>query len=342
MQTLNSAAAFGRIAGVCLLTSALGGCYTMGGGGQTTGAAKPTSTTTTPPTPAKFTPVLGQFMAKAVVGSGSTDTLSYATDMRVDSTPGGQNVEANVTTSPDNSALRRASFIIGSIGQIASDNATIESNGSAVRGQAVNSQNDWVVLSNAPGSRLDASLGATSLEHSYAGTAWKSSPARGPTGRDITFGAAGIFGGRSTSDMPTSGKADYAGGFEGVENSSFGATVQTSSLSGKANLTADFAARTVRGRIDDVKNHNAGPIPQSTAYSIGYTGTITGSAFSGTSWLTQANSDAPLAYAVQNGTLQGGFFGPGAAETAGGLSAAATLDSNRKMLVTGAFGAKKK
>jgi hypothetical protein len=58
-----------------------------------------------------------------------------------------------------------------------------------VRGQAVNSQNDWVVLSNAPGSRLDASLGATSLEHSYAGTAWKSSPPGGPFGRDITFRA---------------------------------------------------------------------------------------------------------------------------------------------------------
>ena len=54
-----------------------------------------------------------------------------------------------------------------------------------------------------------------------------------------------------------------------------------------------------------------------------------------------ANSDAPLSGYTHSGNLQGGFFGPGATETAGGLTANAA-DANKKMQVTGAFGGKKK
>ena len=143
--------------------------------------------------------------------------------------------------------------------------------------------------------------------------------------------------------MPTSGKADYAGSFEGLEQvAPTSSPVQTSNISGKANLAADFGAKTVRGRIDDENNHSAGPLKQSTGYSIGFDGKITDSSFAGASWLTQKNSDAPLASTTQNsGSLQGGFFGPGAAEASGALGVTAE-DANRKTLITGAFGAKKK
>lgn len=347
MQTLTSVAAFGRITGVCLLAGGLGGCYSMGAGGSSGGgaakvAAAATTTTTTTPTPAKFTALYGPVSAKAVTASGYTDSLyTNTTRMSVDNMADGSNAGINVTPSPTNGAQRQASVGIFGFRPIATDNANLESNGSAVRGSIVNGQTDWVVFSNTPGSRLDASLGASSLEHSYVGVASSRSGVRSGASSDVSFNVAGIFGGRSTSDMPTSGKADYTGGFEGLENASLDSNLRTSNISGKANLTADFAAKTVRGRIDDVKNHSAGPIAQSAGYGIGYNGTITGSNFAGTSWLTQANSDAPLNGFSQSGNLQGGFFGPGAAEAAGGLSALG-VDGNRKLLVTGAFGAKKK
>ena len=338
--TLYRAVAVGRIAGLCLLAGGLGGCYTTGTGAGS--GAKTTTTTTTAQTPAKFTALYGPVTAKAVTASGYTDGLfANTTRMNVDNTAGGSNVDINVTPSPTNGAQRQASVGIAGFRPITTDNANFESNGSSVRGSIVNGQTNWVVLSTSPGSRLDSSLGASSLEHSYAGVASNTGGVRSGLSSDISFNVAGIFGGRSTSDMPTSGKADYTGGFEGLENSSVDAALKTSNISGKANLSADFAAKTVRGRIDDVKNHSAGPIAQSAGYSIGYNGTITGSNFAGASWLTQANSDAPLSGYSQNGNLQGGFFGPGAAEAAGALSALG-VDGNRKLLVTGAFGAKKK
>ena len=341
--TLSSAANVGRVAGVCLLAASLGGCYTTGagGGGSGGGASKATTTTTTTtPTPAKFTALYGPVTAKAVSSSGYTDSLfTKTTPMSISSEA--SNVNIDVTPAPEGGTQRRASIGILGFRPLTTDNANIESNGSSVRGSIIHDQTSWVVLSNSPGSRLDGSLGVSSLEHSFAGAASSTGGVRAGSGSDVAFDAAGIFGGRSTSDMPTSGKADYAGGFEGLEHSSADATLQISNVSGKANLAADFAAKTVRGRIDDVKNHNSGPLAQSAGYSVAFDGKMTGSNFAGTSWLTQANSDAPMSGFSQSGNLQGGFFGPGAAEAAGGLSALG-VNGNKKLLVTGAFGAKKK
>lgn len=343
---LLSAAGVLRIASVGLLAGGLGGCYSMGGGGGGGGAggaapAGPSKPTTpTAPTPAPFTALYGSVNAKAVTSSGHTDSLfTKATPMNVSADA--SNVNINLTPAPEGGAQRRASVGVYGFRPFTTDNANIESNGSAVRGSIINGQTSWIVLSNSPGSRLDGSLGVSSLEHSFVGVASSKEGVRAGSGSDIAFNAAGIFGGRSTSDMPTSGKADYAGGFEGLEHSSVDAQLQMSNVSGKANLAADFAAKTVRGRIDDVKNHSSGPLAQSAGYSVGYNGTITGSNFAGTSWLTQVNSDAPLSGYSQSGTLQGGFFGPGAAEAAGALSALG-VNGNKKLLVTGAFGAKKK
>ncbi len=48
--------------------------------------------------------------------------------------------------------------------------------------------------------------------------------------------------------MPTSGKADYAGTFEGLEQSApTGAPVQTSNISGTANLSATSPQMTCAG-----------------------------------------------------------------------------------------------
>lgn len=329
-----------RFSAVALLAASLAGCYTAGGGGSPTGGTTTTTTTTTPP--AKFYAVNGQLNANAVRASGYTDVLfNNRTNMNVDTTGPGT-FEANIYSSTDSPSGRRVTVSGSGFGYFTADNFTLESNGAAARGALVGGPDAWATYANSPGSRLDGSLGATSLEHSFAGVAFRKGGVRSGSSSDVSWSVAGLYGGRSTSDMPTSGRADYAGGFEGIENASTDATMRTSNISGKADVSADFGARTVRGRIDNVNNHSAGPLAQSAGYSIGFNGTMTGSSISGTSWLTQRNSDAPLpGFTQTSGTMQGGFFGPGAAEVAGGVSTLAT-NGNHKLMVTGGFGAKKK
>jgi hypothetical protein len=329
----------GRIAGVCVLAAGLGGCYTMNGAGSSGGGAvKPTTPTT--PTPGPFTSFIGNFTGKALGSGGTTNQFTNVT--KFDDPSGKQASDLNVEVRTTQTPGMKQVFVSGAAPfTIQSSEATVESNGSSYRGAEVNGSNRWAVFSNTPGSRLDASLGSNSLQYAYAGVGHIGAMRAGTTG-DSAFATSGLFGGAATSDMPTSGKADYAGGFEGIENSALtGQPMKVSNISGKANLSADFAAKTVRGRIDDVSNHSLGPFKQAAGYSIGFDGAISGASFSGRSWLTQSNSDAPLSGYSHSGVLQGGFFGPGAAETAGALTVNSS-DANRKMQVTGAFGAKKK
>jgi hypothetical protein len=337
-----SSAGAARIASVCVLTVSLGGCYTMNGGGSSGGGlTKPTTLTTpTTPTSGPFTSFIGNFTGKAVGSGGTTNQFTNVTNF--DDPSGQQASQLNVDVRAGQTPATKQVFLSGAAPfTIQSGEATVESNGSSYRGAVVNGSSAYAVFSNTPGSRLDASLGSPSLQYAYAGVAHIGAMRAGTTG-GRAFSTSGLFGGAATSDMPTSGKADYAGGFEGMENSALNdQPMKVSNISGKANLSADFAARTVRGRIDDVSNHSVGPIKQAAGYRIEFNGAITGSSFSGSSWLTRANSDAPLSGYAHSGNLQGGFFGPGATETAGGLTVNAA-DANKKMQVAGAFGAKKK
>ncbi|MBX9759677.1 MAG: transferrin-binding protein-like solute binding protein [Beijerinckiaceae bacterium] len=323
-----------RIVLVGALAGGLGGCYSMSG--------DKSSSPTTPPAPAKFTAASGTINSKAVVTQVVSNAYTNAATMTVETTTIPTRIQTQVQALNDNSGLQRVDTSVGTYGWFGASDGKMETNGSAVRGAAVNSSDTWAVYTNTPGSRLDASLGAPSLEHSYAGLGALGKRAAGSTGAFYS-NAFAFFGGKSTTDMPTSGKADFAGSFEGLEQvATANAPVQTSNISGKANMTADFAAKTIRGRIDDINNHSVGPLKQPAGYSIGYDGRITDSSFAGASWLTQRNSDAPLAATTQNsGNVQGGFFGPGAAEAAGALGVSAQ-DASRKTLVTGAFGARKK
>lgn len=322
---------------VCLLAGGLGGCYSMGGGGSSPAPATPAA----PAAPAKFTPTTGTINSNGVLTRVFANRFTYATTMTVETTTPPTRIQTQVQMLNDNSGGQRVDTSVGSVGWFGGD-GKMESNGAAVRGSVVSSADTWAIYTNTPGSRLDTSLGAPSLESSYAGLGSIGNRAAGRTGDFFSYAFA-FFGGKSTTDMPTSGKADYTGGFEGFEQTAMASSpVVTANISGKANLSADFAAKTVRGRIDDVNNHSVGPIKQPAAYSIGFNGAITDSTFAGSSWLTQRNSDAPVNGFTQNaGNLQGGFFGAGAAEAAGAIGVAAE-DIHRKTLVTGAFGAAKK
>jgi hypothetical protein len=341
-MTRNSAARLGRLAGLCVLAGGLGGCYSMaGGGGGSGGAAAKAAATPAAVTPAKFSTFVGTMNAKGV----NTQSIVNAFDptvrtYTVETKDKPDDVVAYVKTPDPDTKLQdvdvkaRAGFF--------SNKASFESNGAAFRGHATSDDKTWAVVSNSPGSRLDSSLGSMSLESSFAGVAAFGPRMAGRTGTSYSY-ASGFFGGQTAGNMPTSGRAEYIGAFEGIEESTVnGSESVRRNISGKANLTADFAARSVSGRIDDINNHNLGPIKVPAGYSLAFDGRITNTEFSGAAWMTNRNSNAPLDFTPQNsGVVQGGFFGPGAAETAGALGVA-TGDSVRKSLITGAFGAKKK
>lgn len=187
---------------------------------------------------------------------------------------------------------------------------------------------------------LSASLGVTSLAHAYVGlaVAERAQPSglMGSAGDVVAF-----FGGRRTQDMPASGVADYAGAFEGVDvkmipGQSFrGAT----EIEGDANLRVDFGKQAFSGRIDNVRTR--GQPTKKADFGVAMRGSLQGSAFAGAAVLTRPGTTAPLFNVAQTGTTQGAFFGPGAAEAAGVLSAFARAgDASR--LVAGVFGAKQR
>jgi hypothetical protein len=320
---------------VCLLAGGLGGCYTLGGGGKSISPP-------TPAAPAKFSSFSGTVTSKGVITQAVTNQFSSASTLTVETKEQPAQIEAFVQPQDPTAKGQRVDFRAGGYGYFGTNDGSIESNGAAIRGSAVHSADTWATYTNTPGSRLDASLGAPSLQHSYVGVASLGKRAAGSTGAMYSY-SAGFFGGSSTTDMPTSGKAEYQGAFEGFEESSVGGSqLSKSNISGKASLSADFGAKTVRGRIHDINNHSVGPVRAPTEYSVGYEGKMTNSTFVGTAWLTQRNSEMPLnGFSQNSGTLQGGFFGPGAAEAAGAIGVTAA-DETKKYLVTGAFGAKKK
>jgi hypothetical protein len=221
----------------------------------------------------------------------------------------------------------------------------IENNGGDLyRGNAIGTGGDYIYYTNTPTKALNDSLGATALSYSYIGLGGLG--VRG-AGNAMESRAIALFGGdrTKTADMPTTGTASYKGAFEGVEQSWAGgsASVVSSRLAGAANMTADFAAASVSGRIDYINRYTpsaTGFDKRATDYSIGFKGQIIGNGFEGKSSLNEWGSDKAIGYTTQNGALQGGFFGPKAAEATGALAVSSTHDAT-KTLVTGAFGAKK-
>ncbi|MDP2356667.1 MAG: transferrin-binding protein-like solute binding protein [Beijerinckiaceae bacterium] len=321
---------------VCLLAGSLGGCYTLGGGAGKSAASPST------PTPAKFASFSGTVTSKGVITQAVTNQVAGTSTLTVETKDLPAQIETFVQPPDPTTKQQRVDFRAGGYGYFGTDEGKVEHSGAAVRGSAVHSADTWVIYTNTPGSRLDTSLGAPSLQHSYVGVASLGKRAAGSSGSMYSY-SAGFFGGESTANMPVSGKAEYAGTFEGFQETSVnGSELVKSNISGKANLAVDFGANTVRGRIDDINNHSAGPVKVATEYSVGYNGSISKSSFTGMSWLTQKNSDMPLnGFSQNSGTLQGGFFGPGAAEAAGAVGVSAASES-KKYLITGAFGAKKK
>lgn len=130
--------------------------------------------------------------------------------------------------------------------------------------------------------------------------------------------------GTATTDLPTSGVLNYSGTLIGVAaNATLGGDAM-----GSVAISADFDTNTVLGTVSgigliDDDTGAVGSIP-----TVGFTASMDSSSatYSGTT-LTIGGSSA-------TGMVEGGFYGPGAIETAGGLTAQSDSD-----VIIGAFGA---
>jgi hypothetical protein len=135
------------------------------------------------------------------------------------------------------------------------------------------------------------------------------------------------------ASMPTA-TATYAGKFSGIEVSRFG----IGDIKGTSALTANFGAGTVNGNVTNMTLGSGG----SAGYGLSMNGTITGNTYSGTTGFT-TTTGAPTV-SVTASSMNGGFYGAGAAETAGALTVQGTplpTTTLGPVAVVGAFGGKK-
>lgn len=153
------------------------------------------------------------------------------------------------------------------------------------------------------------------------------------------------------SQIPRTGTAVYAGGFNGAVGEALGPNFRQLpmefSFSGTATLNADFGANTIEGRVTNI----TGPLitpwrgapPARVLNDIVLSGgTITGPSFAGVAAVAPASATTTLDLAGAVGQFAGQFYGPQAAEVAGtvALTAPATATANTFSII-GSFGAHK-
>ena len=169
----------------------------------------------------------------------------------------------------------------------------------------------------------------------------------GADGAGTATYAVGYIG-NNTTNMPGSGQATYKGFNEsGTTVFDNNGTMEQMGMSGTVELTADFGAGTVKGGIKDgqlVSYRNMQPVVLNTAVTgLNIDATITGSEYTGTAQLVDANNNA--IGTTQTNEAIGAFFGDGAAETAAAymIEGNAMLDGqNRDYIMSGTIGAVKK
>ncbi|MGE4411844.1 MAG: transferrin-binding protein-like solute binding protein [Sphingobium sp.] len=156
---------------------------------------------------------------------------------------------------------------------------------------------------------------------------------------------AGVFAGAPdtmlTSDMPTTGSATYSGNAIGyvVDPASASAYGTAGRFYGDATLTADFAGNSLSGSIANNTVYSIGDGQETLAIGamndVALTGTISGNSYSGTATASSGTGNMfDIGGAV--GTLEGAFYGSGAAETSGTFSLEGGANG---VTVIGSFGA---
>ena len=153
-----------------------------------------------------------------------------------------------------------------------------------------------------------------------------------------------------TADMTTlkSGnvKATYTGAFQGTQLVGSTASDIFSGNFPGVTLNADFGKGTVAGNVYNLQtatNCTSTSCTQTPlSYGLAVNGTISGNSYSGTTSFTGVATAPGAAATGGTGNLLGGFFGAGAAETAGVVRVTGTAPGvTGTTSVIGAYGAKK-
>lgn len=173
-----------------------------------------------------------------------------------------------------------------------------------------------------------------------------------PTGGTVhAIGA--LHGGTATSASDMSSlrtgnvTASYTGTFEGIRftngQNAFAAGDEYLDARGNISVNANFGTGTVSGSTGTLQTDPN--TPKGLGYGVGFTNApITGSTYAGNAYFTNGTSNTAAGSATTNGTSSviGGFYGPGAAETAGSIRVQGTAPgTNGTTNILGSFGAKK-
>ena len=194
---------------------------------------------------------------------------------------------------------------------------------------------------------LNSSLGATSLSYTFLGGSTRLDVTGSGTSGTTDINTSSFFGGQKTvtSDMPGSGTATYTGAYNGRSYAgTIGSPYSVTNTDGSVSMTADFAAGTVNGRVDNYRAviYDAnGNVTSSSSMngSLAFAGTVSGNTFSGTASRPKQARTRP-SLQRRTAAVCRADFGPQAAEAAGALS---TKFANGQSFIAsqGVFGAKK-
>ncbi len=153
-----------------------------------------------------------------------------------------------------------------------------------------------------------------------------------------TAAIGGFHVGAGTASMPTSASATYTGKTVGTAIASNGAAIV---FGGDTNVNANFGAGTVTGRNSNLTIVGGDFSGQGTGFDVTMNGSISGNSYSGSSALVNPGTNTNIGIAGPS-NLSGGFYGAGAADTAGAYSASSSGTSTGNTIsVVGAFGATK-
>ncbi len=312
VSKLRSTLRIGTLRGVGMASLLVAGCS---GGGSGTGATAPL---TSPPPPQPMATYNGTTTGKTAVAlmytSGSTfyssvGSAAYGSSLQSSAAPSGQTLVMTIDGT-ERSAAMNGRLEAGSNGRV---------DASAVSASGMDSIEIW------------NTLGAQTLSHSYAGVGTQVH--EHPTTPVLL--AYGVHGGSATpvSDMPTSGVATYSnsGGFLGIRTQVSPTMANPVAVRGDVEVTAHFGAASVVGTIDNMSAVRTGtPMTDRVTFDA----SIAGNTFTTTSVHHAGLTDV-------SGLVTGGFYGPQAAETAGAIALHGDTMSNDRVILNGAFAAKR-
>ena len=142
------------------------------------------------------------------------------------------------------------------------------------------------------------------------------------------------------AELPSGVTATYSGTFAGLGMiNGVSASMGTAALTGNMNMTADFGAGTVQGRVNNMQVDSNGATGSAT-FGLSMNGTISGAGYTGIAGYTTTTGAA--GGTVTSSAMSGGFYGANAGETAGALRIEGTAPGmTSPTSIVGGFGGKR-